>query len=37
MLRGGTLSKDEVSRLVGRMAEDYAAWQKRGLEDEQIR
>jgi transposase-like protein len=37
LLRGGPLSKDAVSRLVGRLAEDFAAWQTRYLADDQIR
>jgi transposase-like protein len=37
LLRGGPLSKDAVSRLVGRLAEDFAAWQTRDLADDQIR
>ncbi len=37
LLRGGPLSKDAVSRLVGRLAEDFAAWQARDLADDQIR
>jgi transposase-like protein len=37
LLRGGPLSKDAVSRLVGRLAEDFATWRQRDLADEQIR
>jgi putative transposase len=37
LLRGGPLSKDAVSRLVGRLAEDFAAWQTRDLADDRIR
>jgi transposase-like protein len=37
LLRGGPLSKDAVSRLVGRLAEDFAAWQTRDLADDQLR
>jgi transposase-like protein len=29
LLRGAPLSKDAVSRLVGRLREDFAAWAKR--------
>ncbi len=35
--RGGPLSKDAVSRLVGRLADDFAAWQTRDLAEDQIR
>jgi putative transposase len=31
-LRGAPLSKDAVSRLVGRLREDFEAWAKRDLE-----
>jgi transposase-like protein len=37
LLRGGPLSKDAVSRLVGRLAEDYAAWAERDLAGENVR
>lgn len=37
LLRGGPLSKDAVSRLVGRLAEDYAAWTERDLAAENVR
>lgn len=37
LLRGGPLSKDAVSRLVGRLAEDFRSWQTRDLADDQIR
>lgn len=36
LLRGGPLSKDAVSRLVGRLAEDFATWRTRDLADDQI-
>lgn len=36
LLRGGPLAKDAVSRLVGRLAADFAAWQTRDLADDQI-
>ena len=36
LLRGGPLSKDAVSRLVGRLAEDFETWRRRDLEDDQI-
>jgi transposase-like protein len=31
LLRGGPLSKDAVSRLVGRLADDFATWRQRDL------
>ena len=31
LLRGGPLSKDAVSRLVGRLAEDFETWRARDL------
>jgi hypothetical protein len=31
LLRGAPLSKDAVSRLVGRLREDFAAWAQRDL------
>jgi transposase-like protein len=31
LLRGAALSKDAVSRLVGRLREDFESWQKRDL------
>src|ERR1700674_6105564 len=31
LLRGGPLSKDAVSRLVGRLADDFEAWRGRDL------
>ena len=37
LLRGGPLSKDAVSRLVGRLAADFATWRQRDLVDDQIR
>ena len=36
LLRGGPLSKDAVSRLVGRLAEDFETWRQRDLADDQI-
>jgi transposase-like protein len=37
LLRGGPLSKDAVSRLVGRLREDFDIWRTRDLADEDIR
>jgi putative transposase len=37
LLRGGPLSKDAVSRLVGRLREDFDTWRARDLADEDIR
>jgi transposase-like protein len=37
LLRGGPLSKDAVSRLVGRLADDFRSWQQRDLADDQVR
>jgi putative transposase len=37
LLRGAPLSKDAVSRLVGRLREDFSAWSKRDLAAEQVR
>jgi len=37
LLRGAPLSKDAVSRLVGRLKEDFEHWQQRDLRAEQIR
>lgn len=37
LLRGGPLSKDAISRLVGRLAEDFATWRERALGAEDIR
>jgi transposase-like protein len=37
LLKGAPLSKDAVSRLTGRLADDFAAWRSRDLADEQIR
>ena len=36
LLRGGPLSKDAVSRLVGRLAEDFETWRRRDLAEDQI-
>lgn len=36
LLRGGPLSKDAVSRLVGRLAGDFETWRGRDLADESI-
>jgi len=36
LLRGGPLSKDAVSRLVGRLAEDFNTWGERDLSGEKI-
>ena len=36
LLRGAPLSKDAVSRLVGRLKEDFERWQQRDLEGDQI-
>jgi transposase-like protein len=36
LLRGGPLSKDAVSRLVGRLAEDFQAWSERDLAAEEV-
>ena len=36
LLRGGPLSKDAVSRLVGRLAEDFETWRGRDLAEDQI-
>jgi transposase-like protein len=36
-LRGAPLSKDAVSRLVGRLREDFAAWAKRDLGELKVR
>src|SRR5256886_9801762 len=36
LLRGGPLSKDGVSRLVGRLAEDFETWRRRDLAEDQI-
>jgi putative transposase len=36
LLRGGPLSKDAVSRLVGRLADDFETWRRRDLADDQI-
>ena len=37
LFKGAPLSKDAVSRLTGRLADDFAAWRSRDLADEQIR
>ena len=37
LLRGAPLSKDAVSRLVGRLREDFAAWAGRDLGELQVR
>jgi transposase-like protein len=37
LLRGGPLSKDAVSRLVGRLREDFETWRSRELAEEDIR
>ncbi len=36
LLRGGPLSKDAVSRLVGRLADDFETWRSRDLAGDQI-
>lgn len=36
LLRGGPLSKDAVSRLVGRLADDFETWRRRDLGKDQI-
>ena len=36
LLRGGPLSKDAVSRLVGRLADDFDTWRRRDLAEDQI-
>jgi transposase-like protein len=37
LLRGAPLSKDAVSRLVGRLGEDFAGWAKRDLGELRVR
>lgn len=37
LLRGAPLSKDAISRLVGRLREDFVAWSKRDLGEHEIR
>jgi len=37
LLRGGPLSKDAVSRLVGRLAEDFKRWRERDLAKDDVR
>jgi putative transposase len=36
LLRGAPLSKDAVSRLVGRLSEDFDAWRRRDLSGEKV-
>lgn len=36
LLRGAPLSKDAVSRLVGRLSEDFEAWRRRDLSGEKV-
>jgi transposase-like protein len=36
-LRGGPLSKDAVSRRVGRLAEDFETWRRRDLAEDRIK
>ena len=36
LLRGGPLSKDAVSRLVGRLADDFETWRRRDLAGDRI-
>jgi transposase-like protein len=36
LLRGAPLSKDAVSRLVGRLSEDFEAWRRRELSGEKV-
>ena len=36
LLRGGPLSKDAVSRLVGRLAEDFEAWRSRDFAEDRV-
>jgi transposase-like protein len=36
LLRGGPLSKDAVSRLVGRLHDDFETWRTRDLADEDM-
>jgi transposase-like protein len=36
LLRGGPLSKDAVSRLVGRLAEDFETWRRRDLAEDGV-
>jgi len=35
LLRVGPLSKDAVSRLVGRLADDFETWRRRDLAEDQ--
>ena len=37
LLRGGPLSKDAVSRLVGRMREEFETWRERDLAQDHVR
>lgn len=37
LLRGAPLSKDAVSRLVGRLKDDFERWQEQDLKDDKIR
>ena len=37
LLRGGPLSKDAVSRLIGRLKEEFETWRERDLAAEQVR
>ena len=37
LLRGGPLSKDAVSRLVGRLKSEFETWQARDLAEEKVR
>jgi hypothetical protein len=37
LLRGGPLSKEAISRLVGRLREDFETWRSRDLAEEDIR
>jgi len=37
LLKGGPLSKDAVSRLVGRLSEDFNTWRARDLSSDEIR
>ena len=36
LLRGGPLSKDAVSRLIGRLADAFETWRRRDLAEDQI-
>jgi transposase-like protein len=37
LLRGGPMSKDAVSRLVGRLRDDFETWRNRDLAEEDVR